>query len=199
MKQTIIVFGGAFNPPTNGHLSLAEHLTGLDNVQSVMFLPVGDIYPKEGLLPSEERVKMLAAVVNENPRFLLSTVETESPVLLNTIDSLRLIQQEFPEHEIAFLMGTDNLAQLPTWEGAVELLKEFSLYVTSRNEDGVLDVIRREPLLRLFSQKIHPVTGLIRNDISSTRVRGLLMEGRSVRYLVPDAVHTHLVTQRCYR
>lgn len=199
MKKRIVVFGGAFNPPTNGHLSLAENLIQMEGVDGVMFLPVGDTYPKKGLLPSPDRVRMLELIVEENPKFMLSTVEVDSPVLLNTIDSLRLIQRDFPDYELAFLMGTDNLAQMPNWDGAVELLSEFSLYVTSRNEEDVEKTWRREPLLRLFAPKIHPVTNLVRNDISSTLVRNMILEGRSIRYLVPDVIHNHLVNKRMYQ
>ena len=52
-------FGGSFNPPTNAHINLAKEVIKVCNLDKVIFVPMGNYYPKEGLAKAEDRLKML--------------------------------------------------------------------------------------------------------------------------------------------
>lgn len=76
MNRVIVVFGGAFNPPTNSHFSLSEQICSeYEEIEKVIFVPVSDKYPKEDLLPAEHRVEMLRKVCEKNNKFSVSTIE----------------------------------------------------------------------------------------------------------------------------
>lgn len=198
MKK-IVVFGGAFNPPTNGHFGLAEQIINLYNIDKVIFLPVGDMYPKEGLLPADFRFNMLNEEVKNNHKFGISRVEITANSLLNTIDSLRIIQEKYPLYQISFLMGTDNLKQFPSWEGIEDLLEEFSFMVLKRNGDDMNQIIKECSLLSQYNHKFTLIENIIRNDISSTKVRKLLEENKSIRYLIPDSIYHYIEEYKLYR
>ncbi|MEG0501862.1 MAG: adenylyltransferase/cytidyltransferase family protein, partial [Cellulosilyticaceae bacterium] len=78
MNRVIVVFGGAFNPPTNSHFSLSEQICSeYEEIEKVIFVPVSDKYPKEDLLPAEHRVEMLRKVCEKNNKFSVSTIEVD--------------------------------------------------------------------------------------------------------------------------
>jgi len=116
-KNQIVIFGGSFNPPLNSHFSLAEQIVNeYENVEKVIFVPVNNLYEKADLLTNEHRYNMLNLVCSKNPFFEVSRVELDSSRPLYTIETLTLLQEEYPDKKIVFTMGSDNLKQLSTWE-----------------------------------------------------------------------------------
>ena len=125
-KKVLAIFGGSFNPPLNSHFSLAEQiLTEYENIEKVVFVPVSTKYNKKGLISNEHRYNMLKIVCDKNEKFELSDIEMIQKEQLNTLETLELMQKEYPEHTLYFTMGTDNLKELSTWGLAEELVKKF--------------------------------------------------------------------------
>ena len=108
MNKAIAVFGGSFNPPLNSHFSLAEEiLTEVENIEKVLFLPVSS--------KNEDRYNMLKLVCDDNERFEVSNLEHIQERQLNTFETMELLQKEYPEYELVFVIGTDNLRELYWW------------------------------------------------------------------------------------
>lgn len=197
-KQLLAVFGGAFSPVTNAHLSLAEQIAD-DYADKIVFLPVGDKYYKSGLIPAHHRVEMLKEICKSNPRFEVSEVEVKSDKLLNTIDSLKILQEEYPEYNIMFVMGSDNLKQIHTWNNYDELMQKFYFMTIARNGDNPLKIIEENPLLFKYKDKIIVAQESVRNDGNSTYVRNLINSGKSIRYLVPDEVYFYIQKNNLFK
>ena len=192
-NKTIVVFGGAFNPPTNSHFSLAEQIVSeYKNIDKVMFLPVSDIYNKKDLLPSKLRLDMLKSVVDKNDNFEISLVEVNSQKLLNTVETLEIIQAEYPNHKICFILGTDNLELLPTWEKYEELVTNFKLLVLERDTHNMDEIIDNNVKLKDYENSFIKVEESVRSDCSSTLLREKLRQNKSIRYLVPDEVYNYI-------
>jgi len=192
--ERIGVFGGSFNPLTQAHLMLAEHMLG-KYTDRVLFLPVGDSYHKDKLVPASHRVAMLKMAVDRNPRFVLSELEINESGESKTFTSLCRLQQEYPEDKLFFIMGSDQLEGIDRWFKVDNLLQEFLMIVIARAEDD-LDVLfasstwLEERRGSFIICNDHP-----RTNLSSSHIRCRIAEGLSIRYLtlqgIIDYIHLH--------
>jgi len=165
----IVVFGGAFNPPTIAHYEVAKHVTKMSEVSKLLFVPVGDHYEKAGLVPAFHRVNMLEVLTRTLPKTSVSTIEIDANRAPKTMETLEKLQDLYPEKEIAFVMGADNLYDLPNWHACERLIKTFKFLVFNRQK---LDAQR-------FIEKTFPknkenfilVDDFITLDVSSTEYR----------------------------
>ncbi|MGL4344033.1 MAG: nicotinate (nicotinamide) nucleotide adenylyltransferase [Cellulosilyticaceae bacterium] len=199
MDGVIVVFGGAFNPPTNSHFSLAEQVVSeYEEVEKVLFLPVSDHYPKEDLLDAVYRVEMLRKVCEYNPFFEVSTIEVDSSQLLTTVESLMKIKTQYPNHEIWFTMGTDNLRKITSWIGYKEILEQFKLLILERAEDTLEKVLAEDQVIAGYRDKFLKAKDTIRSNCNSTLLRSKLRRGKSIRYLVPDEVYEYIKIKGLY-
>lgn len=199
-KKQILVFGGCFNPPLNSHFSLAEQiLNEYKQVEKIIFMPVNSKYQKADLIANEHRYQMLKLVCDNNNKFEVSKIEIEEEKPLYTIETLRRIQEQYPEYEIAFIMGSDNLKQLEKWRKADELVKEFKIYLLERDKDDVEKIIQASKFLKENKTAFMKAKNNITSNLSSTFVREKLREGKSIRYLTPDEVISYIIKNNLYQ
>lgn len=199
MKK-IIVFGGAFNPPLNSHFSLAEQIVNeYENVEKIIFVPVNSKYQKsEALLSNEHRYNMLKLVCEQNENFEVSDIELKSDRPLYTIETLNILQKQFPNNEIVFTTGTDNLREFDTWHEAEQIVKNFKILVLERDEDSMDDIIALNSFLSANKSSFIKVKENIRSNLSSTFVRDKIRRGKSIRYLIPDEVYRYIKENKLY-
>ncbi|PLS19532.1 nicotinate (nicotinamide) nucleotide adenylyltransferase [Bacillus sp. M6-12] len=199
MNKPIVVFGGSFNPPTNAHFGLAEQIINDYEVDTFLFMPVGDHYLKEGLLPASIRVDMLREACKENKAFKVSTIEVESSSQLPTIETLELLQKQYPNQPIWFVLGTDNLRDLPNWDRYQDILTHFHVLVLERGDDKTSDIFTEVEGLKGLDSNIIAMNEEVRTTCSSTIVRNRLREGKRVQYLIPEAVHDYIQKHHLYK
>ncbi|MBO5398003.1 MAG: nicotinate (nicotinamide) nucleotide adenylyltransferase [Clostridia bacterium] len=199
MKK-IIVFGGAFNPPLNSHFSLAEQIVNeYENVEKIIFVPVNSKYQKsEALLSNEHRYNMLKLVCEQNENFEVSDIELKSDRPLYTIETLNILQKQYPNNEIVFTTGTDNLREFDTWHEAEQIVRNFKILVLERDEDNMDDIIALNPFLSANKSSFIKVKENIRSNLSSTFVRDKIRRGKSIRYLIPDEVYRYIKGNKLY-
>lgn len=199
MKK-IIVFGGAFNPPLNSHFSLAEQIVNeYENVEKIIFVPVNSKYQKsEALLSNEHRYNMLKLVCEQNENFEVSDIELKSDRPLYTIETLDILQNQYPNNEIVFTTGTDNLREFDTWHEAEQIVKNFKILVLERDEDSMDDIIALNPFLSANKDAFIKVKENIRSNLSSTFVRDKIRRGKSIRYLIPEEVYIYIKENKLY-
>ncbi len=112
---TIGLLGGSFNPAHEGHLSMslfALKQLGLDQVWWLVSKQ-NPLKPVKGMAPLEQRVKS-AKEFATHPRILVTTLESELKTRF-TVDTLRALMRRFPNVRFVWLMGADNLLQIPRW------------------------------------------------------------------------------------
>ena len=192
-KRKIVVFGGSFNPPLNSHFSLAEQIVNeYEQVEKVIFVPVNNLYEKENLLGNEHRYNMLKLVIDKNPNFELSRVELDSKRPLYTIETLLILKDKYPQYDILFTIGSDNLKQLDSWKKVEELVTKFKILVLERDEDDMDKIIQSNDFLKAHKDSFIKVKNNVRSNLSSTFVRNKIKEGKSIRYLTPDEVVNYM-------
>jgi len=198
------ILGGSFDPIHVGHLIAAEGACGQLDLARVVFVPASSPPHKRGaaLAPAAHRLRMVELAIRGNDHFEVDDCEVRRQGTSYTIDTILDMRQRRGEaSELVFVMGSDTIRELPTWHeiGRLSRLCGFAAIARPGQAlDVTPDLVRslgEEGARRLVSQVIHvPVM-----QVSSTEVRQRLRQGRSVRYLVPDAVIEYIRQQHLYR
>ena len=178
------IFGGSFNPPHVGHLALAEACAEAAGLDRVLWIPAA-VSPHKvgaaGMAPAEARLAMVRAAIAGNDRFEVSDLEIARGDVSYTVDTLRQLREA--HDDLALILGGDSLRGFPSWREPEAIARLARLVVYRRPGDGV-DL---GTLPGWLVARVTVVNGPLL-EISSTDLRARLAAGRTVRYLVPDAV-----------
>lgn len=199
--QKIGILGGTFDPPHVGHLILAEYTMEALRLDHILFVPVG-AHPFKGdntRQGVEHRLAMLRLAIEGNPRFSISTVDIDRPAPHYSADTVAIIQAEYPDAQLYFVMGGDNLRSLPTWTRAVDLYTKCRLAVMKRADEHISPDMHGEKLPRLAEHVDIIDVPLLSIWLSSTHVIERLEQRKSVRYLVPDKVLEYIHSNGIYQ
>ena len=193
------LFGGTFDPPHLGHLNVAQEVGERLSLDRILFLVAGLPPHKVGEVRSPPfiRAEMARAAVAGNPLFGVSEVELDREGPTYTVDTLRHFRATHPDAELFFLLGADQLAEFHEWQEPKGIAGLATLVAVGR--DGVdpgqlprVDLGTGEELNFLS-------LSVTRMDISSSEVRDRVKTGRSIQYVVPEAVRELIKTHRLYR
>ena len=196
------LLGGTFDPVHLGHLVLAETAREQLTLDRVLFVPAGRPWRKAArrITLADHRLAMLRLAIEDNPAFLVETVEMETPGPSYTAETLEWLHAREPGGSVWFIIGEDALADMPHWHRPERILALASLAVARRPQTG-------RPAGRGESA---PAPGGLSDarlvwldmpllGISASAVRERVRRGVSVRYLVPDAVERYIREQGLYR
>jgi nicotinate-nucleotide adenylyltransferase len=200
------ILGGTFNPPHLGHLLAAAEAADQLGLERVVFVPVARPPHKE--VPDdpgpEERLRLCELAVAGDARLSVSRLEIDRGGASFTVDTLTELHERTPEDELTFIVGGDMALSLPTWREPRRVLALATLAVAERSGAARRDIVERlgefgvdgeaasgGPRVRFFDMP--------RVDVSSSLVRRRVAEGRSIRYLVPDAVAERIAQRGLYR
>ena len=184
-SEKIGLFGGSFDPIHHGHLILARDAMESLGLDRVVFIPV-NVSPHKLAHPpvaARLRCEMVAAAIAGEPRFSMDACEAEREGPSFAVDTVRLMRRRFPQAELFYFIGEDNVSSLHTWREIDELKKLASFVVLAR---GNLQPVKGFPVI---SRNI---------DISSTDIRNRIARRLPVRYLLPDAVCAILTRHQLY-
>lgn len=191
------IMGGAFNPIHSRHLMVAQAAIDQVGIDKVLFVPSGQPpHKKEGMLDKELRFEMVAAAVADNDRFEASRLEIDREGISWTIDTLKhLAAVHGSSVRLNFIIGEDNLDAIKNYDRRKEFLALCRLIVSPR---ATADAT----LLSRWKQEL-PEADLVildcpANEVSSTTIRNWIAAGKSVRYLVHDAVFKILAAKKHY-
>lgn len=192
------VFGGTFDPIHHGHLIAAEELRYALQLDFVLFLPAAQPPHKVGrrVAPEVDRLRMVEMAIAGNSHFGVSYVDTRREGLSYTSDSLTIIQDEFPNQQVYFLMGQDSLRDFPTWHEPGTIAREARLGVALRPgvNLNVEDIVERVPEA---AGRID-IVDIPLIQIASHHIRQRIREGRPITYQVPQAVEEYIHRRGLY-
>jgi nicotinate-nucleotide adenylyltransferase len=194
------VLGGTFDPLHIGHLILAEYTRETLDLDLVLFVPAGENPFKVGQIRSavEHRVAMVEIAIADNPYFQLSRVDIDRPPPHYSADMLEQIQAVYPETQLYFLMGGDNLRDFPKWTRAEEILNFARLAVMRRSDEDVSADMHAAVMPDLAQHVDIIDTPLYSVWVSSTDMVDRLQRGLSTRYLIPDAIRNYIHEHNLY-
>jgi len=191
------IFGGTFDPIHFGHLRIAETAREALALDRVMFIPVGAPVhrarpPRAG---REHRYAMCIAATDTHPDFMVSRIETENPEPSYTLDTLQRIHAERPDDHLHLIIGADEAVAFPTWHEPKGILALARLAVATRPGLDRDALYERLPEWQSEHMDVLPPLHI---GISSTDIRARFLDGRSVRYLMPDEVRIHIEKYALY-
>lgn len=198
-KKAVAIFGGSFNPPLCSHFSLAQQVINeFNNINKIIFVPVNSKYQKAGLIENEHRYNMLKLVCDKNEQFEVSDIELKQDRQLYTIETLELLQKQYPNEKIYFIIGTDNLKELITWNSPEKLINQFNPIVLERGNDKMEEIINQDLFLLQNKESFMKLKQSIRTNCSSTFARESIKNGKSIRYLTPDEIYYYIKQNQLY-
>ncbi|MBK6822529.1 MAG: nicotinate-nucleotide adenylyltransferase [Saprospiraceae bacterium] len=187
------LFFGSFNPVHVGHMIIAQHLlneTVLEQVWMVVS-PHNPLKNKASLARDYDRLHLVRLAAEGNPKIQVSNIEFSLPKPSYTIDTLTHLKEKYPEHKFALIMGGDNLISLPKWKNYELLLERFQIYIYKRpNYEDQTDLSNHPNIVFADAPLL---------EISSTQIREMIKQGKSIRYMVPEVVLEAIENSRLYK
>jgi nicotinate-nucleotide adenylyltransferase len=186
------LYFGSFNPIHTGHLIIANYTQQHTDLDQVWFVvsPQNPLKPSAGLLNEYHRLALVQLAIEGEPKLKVSDIEFRLPKPSYTVDTLAYLQEKYPQHRFAVIMGSDSFQNLPRWKNYQHILQHYPIYVyrrpdhevTATEEPGSITILDA-PLLQ----------------ISATEIRNTVKAGKSIRYLVPDKVKEEIERNGYYR
>lgn len=191
------VLGGTFDPVHIAHLRLAEEAREALDLDEVLFVPAGDPWRKSehAITAAAHRLAMLELAVAGNDDFAISEIELRREGPSYTADTLEALAGERLDDEFWFIVGADALSDLPNWHEPARIVAHARLAVAPREAQDANVAALTIPGI---SERIDTFS-MPELDVSSTDIRARVAAGRSIRYLVPDAVGAYITERRLYR
>lgn len=194
------ILGGTFDPIHIGHLATAEAVRMEYGLDTILFIPSANPPHKQDVevTDASHRYAMTVLATETNPHFDVSKIEMERKGLSYTLYTLQELLSLYGEDtELYFITGADALAELHTWHNIYGVLELTHFIAASRPGIDKTDEII-ESFGELGKAKIHRLT-IPELEISATDIRQRVTEGRSIRYIVPDAVVQYIEENRLYQ
>ncbi|MGI6604636.1 MAG: nicotinate-nucleotide adenylyltransferase [bacterium] len=193
------IMGGTFDPIHYGHLVAAEAARAAFGLSEVLFVPNRLPPHKKDYPVSDPKHRYLMTVLATitNPFFEVSRIELDREGYSYTIDTLRALSAQFgPAVELYFISGADAIAEILTWKDVDELLG--LCYFIAVTRPGYKLSVKLGHLQQKYSHKVFTVE-VPALAISSTDIRKRVMEGKPLKYLLPEAVENYIIKNKLYR
>lgn len=203
--EKIGICGGTFDPIHMGHLIIAETVRQKMGLSKVIFIASGEPPHKteERVTSAKKRFQMVKLAIKGNPHFEASSIEIDRPGNTYTVDTLAQLCKQTSTKDGAtckfiFIIGADVLRDIFTWKDHHDVFKmcefaavlrpgfnitEFSHYKKLAMDEGAIINEIHAPLI----------------EISSSNIREMIENGKSVRYMIPRQVEQYINDNKLYK
>ncbi|KXU38073.1 hypothetical protein AXK12_00715 [Cephaloticoccus capnophilus] len=188
------LYGGSFDPVHFGHLIVAQEAYERFGLDRVIFIPAAQSprKPDTASASAEDRLAMVQAATQDDPRFAVSDIELRRGGVSYTLDTVRELKSRTPSDTFYWIIGADQAARLPEWHAIVQLAQLVEFIAVERPGSPAL-APASVPGLRV--QRLE--SRLI--DISSTQLRERARRGLPLEYFIPHKALVYLKAHCLYR
>ncbi len=185
------LYFGSFNPVHTGHLIIANHALHETDLNQVWFVvsPQNPFKQPASLLNEYHRLHLIKLAIDGEKGLRASAVEFGLPKPSYTVDTLTYLKEKHPDHEFCILLGSDGFQNIHKWKNYEIILKNHPIYIYKRPGFDIQD----------FHGAVVHVLDAPLLEISSTHIRDLIKQKKSIRFLVPDLVKEEIENGRYYR
>jgi nicotinate-nucleotide adenylyltransferase len=185
------LYFGSFNPIHTGHLIIASHVLSHCDIDRIWFVvsPQNPLKESASLLNENHRLQLVRLAIESENKFKASNIEFSLPRPSYTIDTLAHLSDKYPQHDFSVIMGGDSFQNIKKWKNYQVLLKQNKIIVYNRPGFEIDTTL---------SKNIEIVNAPLL-DISSTYIRNLIKENKSIRYLVNDEVREDILANGYYK
>jgi nicotinate-nucleotide adenylyltransferase len=211
------VFGGTFNPIHFGHLRPALEISEALQLREMRLIPSASPPHREAPeVDAQRRLQMVRVAAAGESRFVVDDRELRREGPSYTVDTLISLRRELGDESIGLVIGMDAFLYLHTWHRWERLIELGHFIVMQRPWHYSPAQYRKKmhaDVRALVQQHQAAHTGQLHDapsgkiwfqavsqlDISATKIRAMIKEGRSARYLIPENVLKVIEKQRLYR
>lgn len=193
--KTIGLFGGSFNPVHLGHTIVAGAVASSGMVDEIWLLLSPRNPLKTGVSELDDdtfhRLNMLRIAVSEigNDKIKICDIELSLPVPSYTINTLKTLKEIYPSYNFKLIIGGDNYENFKKWKENETIINEFGLIVYPRAGSNI-SLLEKENVNIVDAPII---------EISSTKIRAGLKEGKSMSHFLTDKVGRYIELNHLYR
>lgn len=182
------ILGGTFDPPHYGHLLIANEVLSELNLDEIWFMPNQEPphKKKSDSVENTDRLQMLELSIEGNSAFKIEKIELERSGPSFTVDTMKILNEQFPNHQFYFIIGADMIEYLPKWHKIDELIELVQFVGVQRPEYS--------------SETDYPIhyVDIPAFEVSSSMIRKRVNQGMTVRYLLPDRVIDFIREKQLY-
>ncbi len=184
------LYFGSFNPVHIGHLIIASFVANNTDVDQVWFIvsPQNPFKKSQSLLNEYHRLHLIQLAIENDQQLKWSDVEFKLPRPSYTIDTLSHLEEKYPQHSYSLILGSDSIENLSKWKSGDAILNKYKIFVYNR--PGFDNTTNHPNVFQLKAPLL---------EISSTEIRKLIAEGKTVRYLVPEKVREEIELGAYYK
>jgi nicotinate-nucleotide adenylyltransferase len=215
------LLGGSFNPVHNGHLAIAHQTREAFGLDKILFIPTSHPphKPNGSLAPARDRYEMVRLAIASDPSLAISDVEIRRPGKSYSIDTIRLLQQEYGVHtQLFFLIGLDAFLDFPSWRDPRALLQLCSFVVLSRpglsfcslSAVSLLPPVPSSSLMDLDAGRISRIEVPLGDQrltclrlppctVSASDIRVRIRQGLPLANLLPPLVESYILRHHLYQ
>lgn len=197
-RGSVGVFGGTFDPIHVGHLAVAQEAADALGLERVLFVPAGQPphKPDRDVTASNHRRAMVELAIADNARFALEPIEIQRPGPSYTADTLAALSGDGTR--LTLILSADAFLALHEWHDPERILSLARIAVAPRQGYPAAGPEYLAGHFPAFAGRVAFLDGpQIR--LSATDLRRSAARGRSLRYLVPDAVAAYIDDHDLYR
>jgi len=185
------LFFGSFNPIHHGHLIIANHIAMTTDLDEVWFVvsPQNPFKKSGSLLNENHRLHLVQLAIEGEKKLKASNIEFKLPRPSYTIDTLIYLKEKYPGHVFSLIIGSDGFQNIEKWKNAGVILRDYPIIIYKRPGFEI-----EKPVSASISVTEAPLL-----EISSTHIRYMIRDRKSIRYLVPDVVQEEIEKNMYYR
>lgn len=184
------LYFGSFNPVHTGHLIIASHMVNNTDLDEVWFIvsPQNPFKNPSSLLNEQHRYSLVRTALEGEKKIRASNIEFNLPKPSYTIDTLLYLSEKHTDKTFAVILGSDSFQNIEKWKNYEQILINYNIYIFLRPGFPTADQLSlnikivKAPLL----------------EISATVIRDNIRYGKSIRYLVTDAVKEEIERNNYY-
>jgi len=192
--KRIGLFGGAFDPPHNAHLALAQAALAQLQLDVLYLIPTGDAWHKSrSLTPGHHRLAMCQLLFANMQGVLVDDMELNRPGPSYTVDTLAALRQRHVGAEFFLVLGMDQAASFDQWHESKQIMEWVQIALAHRP----LSTDAHKPCAKWHNQQ--PLTlNLPLMPISATAIRQRCSAGGDLTHLLHPAVIHYIQSNQLY-
>jgi nicotinate-nucleotide adenylyltransferase len=184
------LFFGSFNPVHIGHLIISNYVVSYCNIDQLWFVltPKNPLKNQETLLNEYHRQHLIQSAIYGENKLKCSTIEFHLPKPSYTIDTLMYLKEKHPDHRFIIIMGSDSFLNLKNWKNGELIMRDYNIMIYKRPGFEIKNTL---PNIEILDAPFL--------DISSSRIRDMIKNKKSIRFLVPDVVKEEIEANNYYK
>lgn len=193
------LIGGSFNPPHKIHLEVAINLKEKGYVDKVIYIPnIRNPYHDKILIPPRDRYEMVKLMIQDYDYLEVSDIEIRHNRQYYTYETMDIFSKQYPDDDIFFIMGSDNLLEIEHWANYEYLLKTYKIIVIKRDIDDINKIINDKPWLKPYKHNIVIIENKESSSLSSTLIKEMISKDQDVEAYLDTKVYDYIKEHHYY-